>query len=35
MQFGGISAERSDGSRIFKAPVFGGHALAGLGLHFW
>jgi hypothetical protein len=35
MQIGGISAERSDGSRILKASLFGGYALAGLGLHFW
>jgi hypothetical protein len=34
MQFGGISAERPDHSEIFKAPLFGGYAVAGLGLHF-
>jgi hypothetical protein len=33
-QLGGISAERPDGTEIFKASLFGGYALAGIGLHF-
>jgi hypothetical protein len=35
LAIGGLSAERSDGSRIFDASWYGGHALMGLGMHFW
>ena len=34
LQPGTVSAERPDGSRIFKSSPFGGYATLGLGLHF-
>jgi hypothetical protein len=33
-QFGSVSAERQDGSRLFETNWFGGYAIAGLGIHF-
>lgn len=33
-QIGGASAERPDGSTLFKVPLFGGNAIAGVGVHF-
>lgn len=35
VQIGGASAERPDGSNLFKVPLFGGYAVAGAGVHFW
>ena len=34
IQLGGVSADRPDGSELFKAPMLGGFAVAGFGLHF-
>lgn len=34
VQFGDVSAERADGSKLFDGSAFGGYALAGVGLHF-
>jgi hypothetical protein len=34
VQFGGMSAERADGTEIFGAPLFGAYGTAGLGLQF-
>lgn len=34
IQVGGASAERPDGRALFKVPLFGGYAVAGVGVHF-
>ncbi len=34
LQFGQISAERPDGTRLFASPLFDGYGLLGVGLHF-
>jgi hypothetical protein len=34
LQFGPITAERPDGTELFKSSIFGGYATLGLGLHF-
>jgi hypothetical protein len=33
-QFGSVSAERVDGSKLFETNWLGGYAVAGLGMHF-
>ncbi len=33
-QFGGISAERADGSQLFEMQMFAAYGSAGIGLHF-
>jgi hypothetical protein len=33
-QFGSVSAERQDGTRLFETHWLGGYAIAGLGMHF-
>lgn len=34
LQIGGASADRPDGNALFKVPLFGGYASAGVGMHF-
>jgi len=34
-QFGSVSAERADGTQLFKTNWLGGYAVAGAGMHFW